>query len=52
MLRAGDGLALDDGRIVEVVAAPENWRRFAGSDAARLCASPGIWAIAICRPNY
>jgi urease accessory protein len=36
MLRAGDGLALDDGRIVEVVAAPELLAEIRGSDAASL----------------
>jgi urease accessory protein len=36
MLRAGDGLALDDGRIVEVVAAPEQLSEIRGADAAAL----------------
>jgi urease accessory protein len=36
MLRAGDGLALDDGRIVEVVAAPEKLAEIRGADAAAL----------------
>jgi urease accessory protein len=35
-LRAGDGLALDDGRIVEVVAAPESLAEIRGADAAAL----------------
>jgi urease accessory protein len=36
MLRAGDGLALDDGRIVEIVAAPEKLAEIRGADAAAL----------------
>jgi urease accessory protein len=36
MLRAGDGLALEDGRIVEVVAAPEKLVEIRGVDAAAL----------------
>jgi urease accessory protein len=36
MLRAGDGLALDDGRIVEVVAAPEKLAEIRAADAAAL----------------
>ncbi len=36
MLRAGDGLLLDDGRIVEVVAAPEQLAEIRGADAAAL----------------
>ena len=36
MLRAGDGLALEDGRIVEVVAAPEQLVEIRGADAAAL----------------
>ena len=36
MLRAGDGLALEDGRIVEVVAAPEQLAEIRGADAAAL----------------
>ena len=36
MLRAGDGLALEDGRIVEVVAAPEELAEIRGADAAAL----------------
>src|SRR5579872_869873 len=36
MLRAGDGLALDDGRIVEVVAAPEPLSEIRGADPAAL----------------
>ncbi len=36
MLRAGDGLALEDGRIVEVVAAPEQLLEIRGADAAAL----------------
>ena len=36
MLRAGDGLALEDGRIVEVVAAPESLAEIRGADAAAL----------------
>jgi urease accessory protein len=36
MLRAGDGLALDDGRVVEVVAAPEELAEIRGADAAAL----------------
>ena len=36
MLRAGDGLALDDGRIVEVVAAPESLVEIRAADAAAL----------------
>ena len=35
MLRAGDGLKLDDGRIVEVVAAPEPLAEIRAADAAR-----------------
>jgi urease accessory protein len=36
MLRGGDGLALEDGRIVEVVAAPEQLAEIRGADAAAL----------------
>ena len=36
MLRAGDGLTLDDGRIVEVVAAPESLVEIRAADAAAL----------------
>ncbi|HEY1941128.1 MAG TPA: urease accessory protein UreE [Roseiarcus sp.] len=36
MLRAGDGLKLDDGRIVEVVAAPESLVEIRAADAAAL----------------
>ncbi len=36
MLRGGDGLALDDGRIVEVVAAPEALAEIRAADAAAL----------------
>ena len=36
MLRGGDGLKLDDGRIVEVVAAPEPLTEIRASDAATL----------------
>ena len=36
MLRAGDGLKLDDGRIVEVVAAPEPLAEIRAADAAAL----------------
>jgi urease accessory protein len=36
MLRAGDGLELDDGRIVEVVAAPEELAEIRGADSAAL----------------
>ena len=36
MLRAGDGLALEDGRIVEVVAAPESLLEIRAADAAAL----------------
>jgi urease accessory protein len=36
MLRAGDGLALEDGRIVEIVAAPEQLAEIRGADAAAL----------------
>jgi urease accessory protein len=36
MLRAGDGLALEDGRIVEVVAAPESLVEIRAADAAAL----------------
>ncbi len=36
MLRAGDGLALDDGRIVEVVAAPEPLSEIRCADVAAL----------------
>jgi urease accessory protein len=36
MLRGGDGLALDDGRIVEVVAAPEELAEIRAADAAAL----------------
>jgi urease accessory protein len=36
MLRAGDGLKLDDGRIVEVVAAPESLAEIRAADAAAL----------------
>jgi len=36
MLRAGDGLKLEDGRIVEVVAAPEPLAEIRGADAAAL----------------
>src|SRR5580692_6374561 len=36
MLRAGDGLALEDGRIVEIVAAPEQLSEIRGPDAAAL----------------
>jgi urease accessory protein len=36
MLRAGDGLRLEDGRIVEVVAAPEPLAEIRGADSAAL----------------
>ena len=36
MLRAGDGLKLEDGRIVEVVAAPEPLAEIRAADAAAL----------------
>jgi urease accessory protein len=36
MLRGGDGLALEDGRIVEVVAAPESLAEIRGADTAAL----------------
>ncbi len=36
MLRSGDGLKLDDGRIVEVVAAPEPLMEIRAADAAEL----------------
>ena len=36
MLRAGDGLKLEDGRIVEVVAAPESLIEIRAADAAAL----------------
>ena len=36
MLRAGDGLRLDDGRVVEVVAAPESLVEIRAADAAAL----------------
>jgi len=36
MLRAGDGLKLEDGRIVEVVAAPESLAEIRAADAAAL----------------
>jgi urease accessory protein len=36
MLRGGDGLALDDGRIIEVVAAPEELAEIRAADAAAL----------------
>jgi urease accessory protein len=36
MLRAGDGLELDDGRVVEVVAAPEPLAEIRAADAAAL----------------
>jgi urease accessory protein len=36
MLRAGDGLRLDDGRIVEVVAAPEPLAEIRAADAAMM----------------
>jgi urease accessory protein len=36
MLRAGDGLELEDGRIVEVVAAPEELAEIRGADSAAL----------------
>ena len=36
MLRAGDGLKLEDGRIVEVVAAPESLAEIRGADPAAL----------------
>jgi urease accessory protein len=36
MLRAGDGLALEDGRIVEVVAAPEQLAEIRAADSAAL----------------
>ena len=52
MLRAGDGLVLDDGRIVEVVAAPEPLAEIARADAARWRGSPGTSATATCRPRF
>ena len=52
-LRAGDGLQLEDGRVVEVVAwLPEPLAEIRAADAAALTRDrSGISAIAICRPN-
>ena len=53
MLRGGDGLRLEDGRIVEVVAEPEPLAEIRAADPAGAgAASPGISATAICRPKY
>ena len=52
MLRGGDGLSLEDGRIVEVVAAPEPLAEIRTADGLNWPASPGISATAICRPKF
>ena len=46
-LRGGDALVLDDGRLVEVVAAPEPLSEI----RCIWSGSPGISVIAICRPR-
>ncbi len=48
-LRGGDALLLEDGRLVEVVAAPERCWKFAAPMRSIWPASPGIWAIGMCR---
>ena len=48
-LRGGDALVLEDGRLIEVVAAPEPLIEIRGTDPRIWCGSPGISATAICR---
>ena len=48
-LRGGDALVLEDGRLIEVVAAPEPLLEIKGADPCTWCGSPGISATAICR---
>jgi urease accessory protein UreE len=50
-LRGGDALVLEDGRLIEVVAAPEPLIEIRGADPLHWFASPGISATAICRPR-
>ena len=52
MLRGGDGLRLEDGRTVEVVAEPEPLAEIRAADPLALAGSPGTSATAICRPKY
>ena len=44
-LEDGDALKLDDGRLVRVVAAPEEPSRSCPTIRRGSCAPPGIWAI-------
>ena len=48
-LRGGDALVLEDGRLIEVVAAPSRWWKSAVPIRIIWCGSPGISATAICR---
>ena len=50
-LRGGDALVLEDGRLIEVVAAPEPLIEIRGVDPLIWSGSPGISATAICRPR-
>ena len=50
-LRGGDALVLEDGRLVEVVAAPEPLIEIRCNDRSIWCGSPGISVTAICRPR-
>ena len=49
--RDGDGLTLEDGRIVAVKAAAEPLAEIKATAPTILSASPGTSAIAICRPS-
>lgn len=48
-LRGGDALVLEDGRLIEVVAAPEPADRSAAAIRTIWCGSPGILVTGICR---
>ncbi len=50
-LRGGDALVLEDGRLVEVVAAPEPLIEIGGAIRSIWSASPGTSATVICRPR-
>ncbi len=50
-LRSGDALVLEDGRLVEVVAAPEQLLEIRGAIRHIWSGWPGISATVICRPR-
>ena len=49
VLRGGDALVLDDGRLIEVVAAPEALAEIGAPTRSSWFGSPGISATVICR---